>query len=51
MKELIEAVKDVHSKNYVILGLHPENIYIKENQQVMIADWRLAKNIAKNEVI
>lgn len=48
MEALVRAVKEIHSKEYVVIGLNPENIYLRGKQGILIGDWSLSKNMAIN---
>lgn len=49
MENLARLTRETHLKEVVLLGLTPENIYIKDNNDVFFGDWTLAKVMGGSE--
>ena len=49
LKQIVEAVKFIHSKNYAHRDLKPDNILINSEDKIKIIDFTAAKNFGVDE--
>jgi serine/threonine protein kinase len=51
MTQIAKTVRDYHSLGIVILALSPYNVYLKDKNDVFLADWSLARSKDDTEKI
>lgn len=49
MEDIAKMIRQTHLKSVIVLGLNPDNIYVKSNGRAFFGDWSLAQTTSSQE--